>query len=121
MALVSVRELYLAEAMQTRSRLPGLVDLMLLNPFVTVGRVEKALGLTNQGARNIIRDAERRGWLEELGTWGRGGRTYWLARQIFDIIEAPAIYSAVDPGTGNDLKDTEATHEPADDGSNATR
>lgn len=90
--LIDLREHYLAEAVQTRSRLPGLIDLVLRNPFVTVGRVERSLEMTNQGARNLIHDAARRGWLEELGSRGRGGRTYWVAPQVLDVIEARAVY-----------------------------
>ena len=90
--LVDLRESYLGEAMTTRSSLPKLVELIVRNPYVTVLRVQRSLGLTNQGARNVIRDAERRGWLREIGTRGRGGRTYWLASAVFDAIEAPARY-----------------------------
>jgi Fic family protein len=87
--LVHLRETYRAEAAATRSSLPALVDLIFRNPFVTVTTVEKATGLTNQGSRNLIKDAERRGWLEEIGTHGRGGRTYWYAKAIYNIIESP--------------------------------
>jgi Fic family protein len=91
-ALVDLRERYLREASQSRSSLSGLVRILFGNPYVTVSRTEHALGLTNAGARNVVRDAERRGWLTELGTAGRGGKTFWLASQVFDIIEAPASY-----------------------------
>jgi Fic family protein len=90
--LVDLRETYLTEASKTRSSLPGLVALLFTNPFVTVARVELALGLTNQGARNLIRDAEKRAWLTLIGTSGRGGRTYWVADEVLRIIEAPADY-----------------------------
>ena len=98
--LVDLRERYLAEALKTRSSLPGLVQLIFGNPFVTVSRVERALGLTNQGARNVIRDAARRGWLREVGTRGRGGRMYWIAKEVFDVIEAPAEFA--EPGEDQD-------------------
>ena len=45
----------------SRSRVSELIPLMFANPFLTVRRVERALGVTNQGARNLIRDAEERG------------------------------------------------------------
>lgn len=99
-ALVDLRERYLQEAMRTRSNLPSLVRLIFANPYVTVSRVERALKLTNAGARNIVRDAERRGWLVELGTAGRGGKTFWRANHVFDIIEAPASYLLNLPSTG---------------------
>lgn len=90
--LVAVREIYIRESGQTRSSLPALVELIFSNPFVTVARLQKKTGLTNQGARNVIRDAEARGWLRAVGTSGRGGRMYWVAKELFDIIDAPWSY-----------------------------
>jgi Fic family protein len=90
--LVSLREEYLAEATKTRSNLPSLVDLMFTNPFLTVVRVERQIGITNQGARNLIKEAARRGWVREVGTIGRGGRMYWVAQDLYNIIEDPVTY-----------------------------
>jgi Fic family protein len=92
--IVELRERYIADASLTRSSLPRLVDVLFRNPYVTVARVQRELDLTNQGARNLIREAERRKWLTDLGVSGRGGRTYWYARDIFTIIEAPTSYDA---------------------------
>lgn len=91
--LVTVRETYIRQAGQTRSNLPALVELIFSNPFITVARLQKRTGLTNQGARNVIRDAEARGWLSEVGTRGRGGRMYWVASELFEIIDAPWSFS----------------------------
>jgi len=90
--LVRVREEYVTAVARSRSRIGEVVPLILANPFVTVRRVEAALKITNQGARNLIRDAESRGWLQRLQVRGRGRRQYWLARQVFEIIEAPPQY-----------------------------
>lgn len=90
--LVGLRERYLAEAATTRSNLSALMALLFANPFLTVARVERAVGLTNQGARNLIKDAARRGWLVEVGVSGRGGRVYWVARDLMDVIDAPVTY-----------------------------
>lgn len=90
--LVTIRETYTREAGQTRSNLPALVELIFSNPFVTVARMQKKTGLTNQGARNVIRQAAARGWLREVGTMGRGGRMYWVASELFEIIDAPWSY-----------------------------
>lgn len=95
--LVVLRERYLTEAAKTRSNLSALVALLFANPFMTVARAERAVGLTNQGARNLIKDAARRGWLEEIGTSGRGGRVYWVARDLMDIIDAPVAYEHAGP------------------------
>jgi len=80
--LVEVRDRYAREAAKSRSRVGELLDLLFRNPFVTVTRVERALGMTNQGARNLIRDAAKRGWLVEIGAGGRGGRAYWIADEF---------------------------------------
>lgn len=98
--LVALREEYLREAAKTRSNLPALVDLLFRNPFLNVSRVEKATGLTNQGARNLIREAARRGWVREMGAFGRGGKMYWVAPRIYDVIEAPVDYDLDTSGHG---------------------
>lgn len=90
-ALVDLRERYLEAASMTRSRLSALVRMLFANPYMTVARAERALELTNAGARNVVRDAERRGWLQEIGTSGRGGKTFWVASEILQIIEASPV------------------------------
>lgn len=95
--LVRIRERYVTEASHSRSRIGELVTLLFANPFVTVGRVEKSLSITNQGARNLIHDAENRGWLHPSGVSGRGGRRYWVAEEIFTTIEATPAYEQDSP------------------------
>lgn len=90
--LVALREKYLAEAARTRSNLAALVALMFTNPYLTTARVQQRVKVTNQGARNLIKEAEKRGWVEEYGSFGRGGRIYWLARELYSIIDAPTTY-----------------------------
>ncbi len=91
--LVKVREVYFASATGSRSRVGELIPLMFANPFLTVRRVERALGVTNQGARNLIRDAEERDWIRALEVrGGHGRRRYWLADEIFGIIESAPLY-----------------------------
>lgn len=48
-ALIDLREEWLVAAASSRSRLSAVVDLLLANPYVTVGRVQRALGVTNRG------------------------------------------------------------------------
>ena len=110
-ALVDLRERYLAEAAGARSKLPALVSTLFENPYVTVRRAERSLGITNAGARNIVREAEKRGWLVEIGTAGRGGKTFWLAREIFTIIEAPAAYPEEEGPTSR--MDADRSYEPS--------
>jgi Fic family protein len=90
--LVELRDRYMSESLSSRSRVGGIVNLIFSNPFVTVSRVQQLLDLTNQGARNLILDAEGRGWLKDIGTRGRGGRRYWVAEEVFGIIDAPVSY-----------------------------
>lgn len=90
--LVKLRQKYLQESYKTRSNLPQLIELLFRNPYVTVRTVERATGLTNQGARNLIRKAEEREWVMSIGSHGRGGREYWRASEIYRVIEAPMRY-----------------------------
>ncbi|HBX79664.1 MAG: Fic family protein [Propionibacteriaceae bacterium] len=92
--LIQIRERYLADGAASRSRLPMLANFLFANPFVTVKSVQRLSGLTNQGARNLIAKAVQRGWLTEVGSIGRGGRTYWVAHEIFQVIDAPMAYSS---------------------------
>jgi Fic family protein len=90
--LVELRENYINAASGARSRVGSLIDLIFTNPFLTVARVQKALNVSDQGARNLLADAEGREWIREYGSFGRGGRRYWLAQKIFDIVDAPVTY-----------------------------
>ena len=56
--LVELRERYIIAASGARSRVGSLIDLIFTNPFLTVMRVQKALGMSDQGARNLLADAE---------------------------------------------------------------
>lgn len=96
--LVAARERYLAEAGASRANLHALVELSFSNPFITVARLQRHTGLSAQGARNIIKDAVARGRLDEVGTSGRGGRMYWVAREVLDIIDAPWSYTEARSG-----------------------
>ena len=96
--LVALRDQYMTEAAQSRSNLGAVAEMIFKNPFLTVMRVERSTGLTNQGARNLIKEAARRGWVEEIGALGRGGRMYWVAKDLFAIIDAPMTYASSVPG-----------------------
>jgi Fic family protein len=85
--LADIRERYRRELASSRSRAGEVVDLMIENPFVTVRTVQDALHVTQPGALNLVRRLEEKGWLYQLGTIGRGGRTYWVAREVFDVID----------------------------------
>jgi Fic family protein len=103
--LIQIREKYHEQAIKERSNLPRLVDAIVRNPYLTVKYIESALELTNQGARNLIRNAEARGWLTSLGANGRGGRELWYAREIYQVMEMPMTY-APDLGASGPVEST---------------
>jgi Fic family protein len=88
-ALIELREAFLADAASARSRLPRLINPIIDNPYLTVDRISRELGLSTQGARNLIRQAQEKGWVSEVGTAGRGGRMYWLADRVLTAMEQP--------------------------------
>lgn len=90
--LIQIREQYHGEATRERSSLSRLVDIIVRNLFVTVEYVESTLELTNQGARNLIKNAEGRGWLRSLGSRGRGGRELWFSPAILAVMDSPMVY-----------------------------
>ncbi|MHB1711597.1 MAG: Fic family protein [Acidimicrobiales bacterium] len=81
-------ERYRMELVSSRSRAKEVVDLLLVNPFITVRQVQAALGVTQPGALKLLRGIEQRGWLQCLGTVGRGGRAHWVAPEVMRLIEA---------------------------------
>ena len=86
--LTDLREQYREALKGTRTRAPELIDLLLGNPVLTSHRVEAALQVTNPGAHNLIRQVERLGIIQYVGTYGRGGRRYWVAGAILACLEA---------------------------------
>jgi len=98
--LADIRERYRRTLASTRSRAPEVVELLMANPFITVRNVQEDLGVTQPGALNLLRGLERRGWLREMGTIGRGGRTVWVAPEVLSVIadlpEVPETTQHVD-------------------------
>lgn len=88
-SLIDLREAYRAQLAGSRSRAVEVVDLLFANPIIAARSVEHVLGVTNQGAHNLIRQLERRGWLRQLPAVGRGGRNLWLAPEILAAVEEP--------------------------------
>lgn len=88
--LHDLRESYRSQLAGSRSRAVEVVDLLFVNPFVTVRGVASALGVTPQGASNLVRQLEDRGWLQMVGQVGRGGRNNWVAPEVFNAVSDPA-------------------------------
>jgi len=88
--LHDLREQYRSELAGSRSRAVEVVDLLFVNPVITARGVATALGITTQGAANLIRQLDARGWLQLATTIGRGGRHLWIAGDVYSAISDPA-------------------------------
>lgn len=86
--LCGLRERYRTELSSSRSRATEVVDLLFVNPVVTIRQVREGLGVTQPGALKLLRGLEQRGWVQNLGAVGRGGRAYWAAPEIMELIES---------------------------------
>lgn len=84
--LVDTREKYRQALAGTRSRIGEVVDMMLITPVLTTGLVARRLDVSGQSALTYIRELEGRGWLRELAHTGPGGRHYWIATEIFALL-----------------------------------
>lgn len=82
-------------AAQTRKRLQAqresgatlrIADELFAQPFITAPKASKLLGITNQGARNILDRLTKDGILENVpGSWPR----LYVAKELLRVIEAP--------------------------------
>ena len=87
--LVDVRERYRLELTGSRSRAAEVIELMMENPIISSYTIQQRLQVTNQGARNLILQLERRGLVERLGKFGRGGRNLWISPEVFTVLNRP--------------------------------
>ncbi|HMS74982.1 Fic family protein [Gordonia sp. (in: high G+C Gram-positive bacteria)] len=95
--LVELRERYYRQVEMERSRVAALIPLIFGTPFIHARRIELSFAnsggpITTQGARNLLAKAEELGWVSRYGGLGKGSRTVYLARDVFEIIEAPTNY-----------------------------
>jgi Fic family protein len=81
--LLQLREKYRFDLAAARNRSGAVVDLMFENPVITSASVRDRLEVSTQGALNLIRKLEDRGWLTQIGSSGRGAATIWMAEEIF--------------------------------------
>ena len=84
--LADLREEYRRSLAGTRSRGRDVVEMLFRNPILTTSRVTTELGVTNQGALNLLRELESRQIVENLGPSGRGGRQFWYCWRVYDIL-----------------------------------
>lgn len=66
-------------------RAAALIDELVANPYITVARAQKLLGVSNPTARSIVNKLAGQGVLEELTkrSWGR----LYVARPVLEIIQ----------------------------------
>jgi Fic family protein len=107
--LFELRESYRRQLAGSRSRATEVVDLLFDNPFITAKSVARRLGISNQGALNLIRGLQARDWLIDLGTLGgRGGRVSWVALEVWRIMEHPL--TGDDDSESEDARDEQTRH-----------
>ena len=88
-SLIEIRERYRREAHGERSALPGLIDLIFHNPVITVGSVQRALGISQPTASNLIHRTEKRGLVKLMGRSGRGGKGRSIATERWRAVASP--------------------------------
>jgi Fic family protein len=74
-------------SLRGKARALTLVDELFVNPYVTVARAAKALGVSNPTARQVVAQLEKQGVLHEITgrAWGR----LYLARSVLNVIQPP--------------------------------
>lgn len=87
-ALLGLREDFRARLRSVGARGSAIdaAENLIGNPYVTVPRLARTLGVTRQGAQYVIRSLERAGILDEVEMDSRP--TLYVARSILDILEA---------------------------------
>lgn len=85
--VLDLREAYRTELAGTRSRAAEVVDLLFQNPIISTRHLQSELGMTNQGALNLLRNLQQREVLREVGASGRGGRRFWYAPRILGLFD----------------------------------
>jgi cell filamentation protein, protein adenylyltransferase len=82
--LTELRERY-RHRLKRSPRALRLLDALFINPYVTVARAQKILGVSNPTARHAVTELQKAGMLEEMTgrAWGR----LYLAKPILKILE----------------------------------
>lgn len=84
-ALTDLREGYRIRLHGNRSRAHEIIDLLLVNPFVSTAGVARRLGVTNAGATNLLRLLESLDVIEPMARIpGRSNR--WVATEVYEAI-----------------------------------
>lgn len=99
--LADLREQYRIVLKGIRSRAPEVVDLLFVNPIVTVRHVQLTLGMSQPGVTNLLRTLTDLGVVREVGV-GPGVRRRWFADGVLEVLDPDLASSgaAVRPSGG---------------------
>jgi Fic family protein len=86
--LTDCREEYRRRLHGSRSRAIELVDQLLENPFITTTMARKRLGVTSQGATNLLRQLEALEIIEPAQRLA-GRSLRWVARGLYEALTSP--------------------------------
>ncbi len=85
--ILSVRDRYRAK-LGKKHRALSLLDSLFVNPYTTVTRAAKELGVTHPTAQKTIDELVKVKMLKEAT--GRGWARYWLAQPILQVVNEPS-------------------------------
>ncbi len=84
--LADLRERYRLRLQGSRSRAIEVADLLFANPIMTVKAVQRALGVSQPGATNLLRALTSEAIVREVGE-GPGTRHRWFAEDILRVLD----------------------------------
>lgn len=84
--LIDLREGYRAILKGSRSRAAEVIDLLFVNPIMTVRHVQNELSVSQPGATNLLRQLTTEGIVREVGT-GAGVRHRWVADGVLAVLD----------------------------------
>jgi Fic family protein len=84
--LADLRERYRHQLAGVRSRAAEVVDLLFENPIATGPFVSERLGMTWQGAKNLLEQLNAKGIVRQFRAPTGGGRRSWIADEILRAV-----------------------------------
>ena len=91
--LADLRESYRTRLKGKRSRAADVIDLLFVNPVMTVRHVQQRLGVSQPGAANLLRVLTDLGITREVGV-RPGVRHRWFADGILEVLDPDLATSA---------------------------
>lgn len=85
-ALVALKERWLAKFSSESKNMPQLIGLLVENPIVDVQFVTSSLGISQPTASKLLRQTEGLGILKTRGQQGQGRRESWIAQEAWEIL-----------------------------------